>query len=122
MNDFKNNEDWLRSLFAETETDDDASDVPENTDNADTRPLISLTDDNGDEYTFEELDVLYLNNKEYVALLPVADEDSENYFDLEVIYLTRCYSDDEIYLEAIEDSDEFNEIRNIFEERLADLF
>lgn len=83
--------------------------------------IVSVVDDDGEEHIFEELDTIELNDKEYVALLPVYDDEvtDENG---ELILLVRNYDGDEIYLEPIEDEDEFMKIGKMFEERLADMF
>ncbi len=84
--------------------------------------IVSVIDEDGVEHIFEELDVLSIDDKEYVALLPIYDEEVVGE-DGELIILLRNYdSDDEIYLEPIEDEDEFMRIGKMFEERLADMF
>ena len=83
--------------------------------------IVSVVDEEGEEHIFEELDIIELDNKEYVALLPVYDDEvvDENG---ELIILMRNYNGDEIFLEPIEDEDEFMKIGKMFEERLADIF
>ena len=83
--------------------------------------IVSVVDEEGEEHIFEELDIIEFDNKEYVALLPVYDDEvvDENG---ELIILMRNYNDDEIFLEPIEDEDEFMKIGKMFEERLADMF
>ena len=121
-------EDLLRDFFNNYDSSDDA-DIDDEEDGAEDAfssedsapPIISLIDDNGNEHYFEELDVLSLNDKEYVALLPV----NNDFFvgaGNELLILARSYDDDEIYLDPIDNDDEYIRIRNIFEERLADLF
>lgn len=83
--------------------------------------IVSVVDEEGEEHIFEELDIIELDNKEYVALLPIYDDEvvDENG---ELIILMRNYNGDEIFLEPIEDEDEFMKIGKMFEERLADIF
>ena len=83
--------------------------------------IVSVVDEEGEEHIFEELDILELNDKEYVALLPVYDDEVVDE-DGELIILIRNYGGDEIYLEPIEDEDEFMKVGKMFEERLADMF
>lgn len=85
--------------------------------------IVSVVDEDGVEHTFEELDRIETDDARYVALLPVYDE-AEDILDDdgELIILKVNEEDGETYLEPIEDEDEFNEIGNIFEERLSDLF
>ncbi len=83
--------------------------------------IVSVVDEDGEEHIFEELDILELNDKEYVALLPVYDDEIIDE-DGELIILIRNYDGDEIYLEPIEDDAEFMMVGKMFEERLADMF
>ena len=83
--------------------------------------IVSVVDEDGVEHMFEELDTLELDDKEYVALLPVYDDDVTDE-EGELIILLRNYDGDEIYLEPIEDEEEFMRIGRMFEERLSDMF
>lgn len=83
--------------------------------------IVSVIDEDGVEHTFEELDTIELDDKEYVALIPVYDDDISDE-DGELIILQRNYDGDEIYLEPIEDEEEFMRIGQMFEERLSDIF
>lgn len=83
--------------------------------------IVSVVDEEGVEHIFEELDTLEIDDKEYVALLPVYEEEVIDE-DGELIILLRNYDGDEIYLEPIEDEEEFMRIGKMFEERLADIF
>lgn len=85
--------------------------------------LVSVVDEDGKEHVFEELDRIETDTGKYVALLPLYDDSEEMLEDDgELIILKATEEKGEIYLEAIEDDEEFNEIGKIFEERLADLF
>ncbi len=85
--------------------------------------LVSVIDEEGKEHVFEELDRIETDTGKYVALLPLYDDSEEMLEDDgELIILKATEENGEIYLEAIEDDEEFNEIGKIFEERLADLF
>ncbi len=83
--------------------------------------IVSVVDEDGEEHIFEELDTLEIEDKEYVALLPVYDDEVADE-DGELIILLRNYDGDEIYLEPIEDEDEFMKVGKMFEERLSDMF
>ena len=83
--------------------------------------IVSVVDEDGEEHIFEELDTLEIDDNEYVALLPVYDEEVLDE-DGELIILKRNYDGDEIYLEPIEDEDEFMKVGRMFEDRLADMF
>ena len=85
--------------------------------------IVSVVDEDGKEHVFEELDRIETEKGKYVALLPIYDDPQEQLDDSgEVIILKVSEEDGEIYLAAIEDDDEFNEVGNLFEERLEDLF
>ena len=86
--------------------------------------IVTVIDDDGKEHIFEELDRIETDDGRYVALLPVYDTAEEILDDDgELIILSVVEDEDgETYLEPIEDEELFNEIGQIFEERLADLF
>lgn len=87
--------------------------------------LISLVDEDGVEHQFEIADTLEINGENYMALIPLPDEDEEE--DLlddsgELVVLKVAEDGEEEFLEAIEDEDEFNRISSLFMERLKDEF
>ena len=86
--------------------------------------IVSVVDEEGVEHTFEELDRIETDDGRYIALLPIYKEAEEIiYGDGELIILSVVEDEDgETYLEPIEDEALFNEIGDIFEERLADYF
>ena len=86
--------------------------------------IVSVVDEEGIEHTFEELDRIETDDGRYIALLPIYNEAEEILDgDGELIILSVVEDEDgETYLEPIEDEALFNEIGDIFEERLADYF
>ena len=88
-----------------------------------TPEIVSVIDEDGKEHIFEELDRIETDSGKYVALLPLP-ENPENLTeeDDELIILKVEEDKGEIYLSPIEDDNEFNEIGQIFEERLAEMF
>ncbi len=86
--------------------------------------IVSVVDEEGVEHIFEELDRIETDNGKFVALLPVYEEAEEILDnDGELIILKVVEDEDgETYLEPIEDDDIFNEVGEIFEDRLADIF
>ena len=86
--------------------------------------IVSVVDENGVEHTFEELDRIETDDDRYIALLPISNVAEEILDgDGELIILSVVEDEDgETYLEPIEDEALFNEIGEIFEERLADYF
>ena len=86
--------------------------------------IVSVVDEEGVEHKFEELDRIETDDGRYIALLPIYNEAEEILDgDGELIILSVVEDEDgETYLEPIEDDALFNEIGEIFEERLADYF
>lgn len=85
--------------------------------------LISLMDEEGQEHEFEFVDSLELEGSEYVALIPVYDNPADSLDDDgELVVLKVIQDGEEEYLEAIEDEDEFNNVSELFMDRLSDLY
>ena len=78
--------------------------------------LITLTDENGVETTFEYLDCIEYQGKEYLVLIP-AEEDAN-----EIVILEVEPVDDELenYL-AVENEDILNAVYEIFKDRFKDV-
>ena len=89
-----------------------------------TPELITVLDEDGTEHIFEILDKIETENGKYAALLPYdeSEEESDDEESDELIILKVIEENDEFFLEPIEDDKEFNEIGEIFEERLSELF
>ncbi len=85
--------------------------------------IVSVVDEAGKEHMFEELDRIETDKGRYVALLPIYDDAAEQLQDDgDIIILQVTEENGETYLSQIEDDDEFNEVGQLFEERLMDLF
>ncbi len=85
--------------------------------------LISLMDEEGNEHEFEFVDSLELEGSEYVALIPVYENPADSLDDDgELVVLKVMVDNGEEYLEAIEDEDEFNNVSELFMDRLSDLY
>ncbi len=86
--------------------------------------VIVLNDEEGNEVKFEFLDLVELDEEEYVVLLPMAESD-EAEEDGEVVILkledTEDDSDEESYV-AVEDEEVLNRVFNIFKEKFKDEF
>ena len=85
--------------------------------------VITVSDENGKQHTFEVLDAIETDEERYIALLPVYD-DPTNILegDGELIILKVLEEDGEEILAPIEDDSEFDEIAAVFEERLENLY
>ena len=80
-------------------------------------------DEEGQEHEFEFVDSLELEGSEYVALIPVYDNPADSLDDDgELVVLKVIQDSEEEYLEAIEDEDEFNNVSELFMDRLSDLY
>ena len=85
--------------------------------------IITLTDEEGKEFSFELLDSIETDEGRYVALMPTyqAPEDllSEKG---ELVILKVVEVDGEDLFEDIEDDDEYDTIADCFIDRLQDIF
>ena len=86
--------------------------------------IVTVVDEEGKEHLFEELDRIETDDgNRYVALVPIYDDEVEILEDDgDVLILKVIEEDGENYLIQIEDEDEFNEIGNIFEDRLIEKY
>ncbi len=85
--------------------------------------IISLTDDEGKEYTFEVLDAIESEDGRYLAMLPVYEDPQKSLEDSGELVIVKVGEDDgEEYLYPIEDDDEYDFVADAFIERLQDLY
>lgn len=86
--------------------------------------LITVVDDDGKEYLFEELDRIELDDgNKYIAVVEVPQTDEEILTaSNEMIVLKVIENNGENYLLNIEDEEEENEVGKIFIERLSEEF
>ena len=85
--------------------------------------IIRLNDEDGNEVQFEFLDLVELDNEEYVVLLPVTEEGEEE--EGEVVILKLEDTDDETEEESyvgVEDEEILNKVFSIFKEKYKDEF
>ena len=78
--------------------------------------LITLTDDSGVETTFEYLDCIEYQGKEYLVLIP-AEEDAD---EIVILEIEPVDEENENYL-AVEDEATLEAIYEIFKERYKDV-
>ena len=79
--------------------------------------VIVLNDEEGNEVEFEFLDVVELDGKEYVVLLPVEEAEKGEV----VIFRVEGTEDDESYV-GVEDEEEAEKVFKEFKERTKDTF
>lgn len=86
--------------------------------------IVILNDEEGNEVKFEFLDLVELDDEEYVVLLPVTEEGEEE--EGEVVILKVEDTDDENAEEesyvSIEDEEVLNKVFEIFKEKFKDDF
>ena len=88
--------------------------------------IVVLNDENGEEVKFEFLDLVELNDDEYVILLPVTEEGEEEEGEVVILKVEDTdtegdESDEESYV-SVEDEDVLNKVFEIFKERFKDDF
>lgn len=85
--------------------------------------IIVLNDEEGNEVQFEFLDLVELDNEEYVVLLPVTDEGEEDEGEVVILKLedTDEDSEGESYV-GVEDEEILNQVFSIFKEKYKDEF
>jgi len=84
--------------------------------------ILTLVDDDGVEHEFEVVDTLNTEENEYFALIPTEDAENVSDEDGQLVILKVVQEDDEEFLEPIEDEDEFNQISEIFMDRLEEYY
>lgn len=84
--------------------------------------ILTLVDEDGTEHEFEVIDSLTTDGNEYFALIPTETPENLASDDGELVILKVVEDNGEEFLEPIEDDDEFNEISEIFMDRLDELY
>lgn len=96
-----------------------SEDINNNPEEMEESNIIILNDEEGNEVQFEFLDLIELDEEEYVVLLPV-EEDAE-----EVVILKVEDSEEDEEMEnyvSVEDEDTLNKVFEIFKEKFKDEF
>ena len=85
--------------------------------------IVILNDEEGNEVKFEFLDLVELDNEEYVVLLPVTEEGEEEEGEVVILKLedTDEDSEEESYV-GVEDEEILNKVFEIFKEKYKDEF
>ena len=86
--------------------------------------IIVLNNENGEEVKFEFLDLVELDDEQYVVLLPMAEnEDEEEEGEVVILKLedTDEDSDEESYV-SVDDDEVLMKVFNIFKEKFKDDF
>lgn len=85
--------------------------------------IVVLNDEEGNEVQFEFLDLVELDDEEYVVLLPVTEEGKEEEGEVVILKLedTDEDSEEESYV-GVEDEEILNKVFEIFKEKYKDEF
>ena len=85
--------------------------------------IVILNDENGEEVKFEFLDLVELDDEEYVVLLPVTEEGEEDEGEVVILKVedTDEDSEEESYV-SVEDEDILNKVFEIFKDKFKDEF
>ena len=84
-----------------------------------TPDIVSLTDDEGNEYTFEVLDAIESDDGRYLAMLPIYDDPQKTLEDSGELVIVKVGEENgEEYLYPIEDDDEFEKAEDYFNDLL----
>ena len=85
--------------------------------------IIILNDENGNEVKFEFLDLVELDDEEYVVLLPVSEDGEEDEGEVVILKLEDTDEDaeEESYV-GVEDEEILNKVFAIFKEKYKDEF
>lgn len=85
--------------------------------------IVTLTDDEGKEYSFEILDAVETDEARYLAMLPVYDDPKKLLDDSGELVIVKVMEENgEEYFCEIEDDDEYETIADAFMDRLQDMF
>ena len=84
--------------------------------------ILTLVDDYGTEREFELIDRVVTENNEYFALIPTETADNLSDDDGQLVILKVVEDNGEEFLEPIEDDEEFDEISEIFMDRLEEYY
>ena len=84
--------------------------------------IIVLNDEDGNEVQFEFLDLIELDQEEYVVLLPVVEEGAEDEGEVVILKVEDTDSEDEESYVSIDDEEVLNKVFEIFKEKFKDEF
>ena len=74
------------------------NEIPENIEGEEVDNIVILNDEEGNEVQFEFLDLIEYNEEEYVILLPVEDEISEEPGEVVILKVESTSEDEESYV------------------------
>lgn len=83
--------------------------------------ILVLNDEEGNEVEFEFLDLIEYEGEEYVVLLPVDEEETEEPGEVVILKLEDTESEEESYV-SVEDENVLNKVFEKFKEKFEDEF
>ena len=84
--------------------------------------IIVLNDEDGNEVEFEFLDVIQLDDEEYVVLLPVTKEGEEESDEVVILKIEDTESEDEESYVSVEDEETLAKVFEMFKDKFKDEF
>lgn len=85
--------------------------------------ILTLTDEDGQEFSFEVLDAADHNGEHYLAVVPYAENSKEKLEeDASLIIMRVGEEDGEEYLDVVDDDEELYEVSELFAHRLEELY
>lgn len=84
--------------------------------------IVVLNDEDGNEVQFEFLDLVELDDEEYVVLLPITEEGEEDEGEVVILKVEDSEDDEEESYVSVDDEDVLNRVFDIFKERFKDDF
>ena len=83
--------------------------------------IVILNDEEGNEVKFEFLDLVELDDEEYVILLPMTEEGEEDEGEVVILKVEDSETDEESYV-SVDNEETLNKVFDIFKERFKDDF
>lgn len=88
--------------------------------------LVTLEDEDGNQFTFEIVDETEYNDRHYIAVVPYAANEQEAAAALEeeadLIIMRTGEEDGETFFDAVDDDEEYYNISAVFAKRLEELY
>lgn len=101
--------------------EDFEDEIPENIEGDEVDNIIILNDEEGNEVQFEFLDIIEYDDEDYVILLPIEDEMSDEPGEVVILKVEGTSENDESYV-GVEDEEILNNVFQIFKEKFKDEF
>ncbi len=84
--------------------------------------IVILNNENGEEIPFEFLDVIEYEGEEYVVLLPVEEEESEDLGEVVILKIEDTDNEEEESYVSVDDEEILNTVFEMFKEKFKDEF